>query len=146
MVYANVWNAVDAFGGGDADTVGDIFSTFYPSTPGATSMNTTIGTTFISWDPTTVYSDDFLSNLTQQQLAVLVFDIVGKIFQSYNLHLPSEYTSLFSELANNQVPANNETLGELITMLASRFLVSAVYYLVACVLFLVMALMNRAQY
>jgi hypothetical protein len=133
MLYANVWNAVDAFGGGDPGTVGDIFSTFYPSTPGATTMNTTIGTTFISWDPNTVYSDNFLNNLTSQQLAVIVFDIVGKIFESYNLHLPEEYTQLFTELANNQVPANDQTLGELITMLASRFLVSAVYFLVACV-------------
>lgn len=133
MVYANVWNAVDAFGGGDPDTVGDIFSTFYPSTTNATTMNTTIGTTFISWDPNTIYSDSFLNNLTSQQLAVIVFDVVGKIFQSYNLHLPAEYTNLFTELADNQVPVNDQTLTDLITMLASRFLVSAVYFLVACV-------------
>jgi uncharacterized protein with von Willebrand factor type A (vWA) domain len=113
--------------------VGDIFSTFYPSTAGATTMNTTIGTTFISWDPNTVYSDTFLNNLTTQQLAVIVFDVVGKIFESYNLHLPDEYTHLFTQLADNQVPVNDQTLEDLITMLASRFLVSAVYFLVACV-------------
>jgi hypothetical protein len=134
MLYANVWNAIDAFGGGDASTVGDIFTTFYPPDSGnTTSQNVTIGTTFISWNPQTVYSDTFLDNLSQQQLAVIVFDVIGKIFQSYSLHLPEDYQHLFTELSEGQAATNESTIIQLILLLASRFLVSAVYYLVACV-------------
>lgn len=134
MVYANVWNGIDAFGGGDPHTVGNIFTTFYPPvSPNATSQNVTIGNTFISWNPQQVYSETFLNGLSVQQLYVLIFDIIGKIFQSYNLHLPEEYSHLFDELANGQASTDDNTATELVLLLAGRFLVSAVYYLVACV-------------
>jgi hypothetical protein len=134
MLYANVWNAIDAFGGGDPDTVGNIFTTFYPPlSPNATSQNVTIGTTLITWDPQTVYDASFLDNLSTQQLVVMVFDVVGKIFESYNLHLTNDYEHLFEELSNGQVETNEDTVAQLIFLLAGRFLVSAVYYLVACV-------------
>ena len=134
MVYGNVWNAIDAFGGGDPLTVGNIFTTFYPPvSSNATSQNVTIGDTFISWNPQDVYSDSFLSNLSLQQFYVVVFDIIGKIFQSYNLHLPDEYSHLFDQLSNGQASTDDTTATELVIFLAGRFLVSAVYYLVACV-------------
>lgn len=134
MLYANVWNGINAFGGGDPNTVGDIFTTFYPPiSANATSQNVTIGHTFIQWDPRTVYSNTFLDNLSMQQLLVIIFDVIGKIFQSYNLHLPEDYQHLYDELSNGEVATDEATVAQLVILLASRFLVSAVYYLVACV-------------
>jgi hypothetical protein len=128
MVYSNVWNALDAFGGGDSDTVGDIFETFYPY-----QNNFTVGNTFIQWNPNDVYNATFLDSFTAQQLSVVIFDVFGKIFESYGLRLPDEYSQLFEQLADGEVPNNDETFVELVVMLLTRFVVSAVYYLVACV-------------
>jgi len=127
MIYSNVSNAMNSFGNGDLQTQVNIFDTLYPDT-----TNITIGETFISWNYTV---DDVpnLDNLTEQQSAVLVFDVLTRIFQSYNLHVPQEFTELLTELADHEVPANENTYLTLLDMLAARFYVSAIYYLVSCV-------------
>jgi len=132
MLYANVWNAVEAFGTGDPHIIGDLFQTFYPYPPNATVANFTIGNTTVTWNPQQVYNDSFLDSLSPLQGAVLFFDIFSKIFESYSLHLPETFTELFDELAHGEIPPSNDLIVELVGLLLIRFLVSAVYYLVSC--------------
>ena len=133
-MYANVWNAVDAFGGGDPTTVGNTLTALFPAGLNQTNLNFTINQTTVSWNPHQVYDPKFLGNFTNRQLWVLAFEVFIKIFESYNLHLPDEFEHKFEQLAaNTSVPVNNGTINELVLFLLERFLVSAVYYLVACV-------------
>lgn len=130
MIYANVANAVNSFGQGGEQYQADILATVYNN---ATSV--TIGNTTVGWDYNDVNNGTFLDNLTEQQLAVLVFDTCSRIFQSYNLVIPGEFTDLLNKLADGQVPPEQDVYEFLLESLAYRFYVSAVYYVVACVSF-----------
>jgi hypothetical protein len=126
MIYANVSHAMNSFGNGDRQTQFSIFESLYPNT-----TNITVGDTFISWNYTDSAAN--LQYLTEQQGSVLVFDVLRRIFQSYDLQVPAEFADLLTALADDQVPADQATYLTLLGMLAQRFYVSAVYYLVACV-------------
>jgi len=130
MIYANVANAINGFGSGGEDYQASILATVYNN---ATSL--TIGNTTVGWDYNDVNNGTFLNNLTEQQLAVLVFDACSRIFQSYNLVVPAEFTDLLDQLADGQVPPEQGVYEFLLESLAYRFYVSAVYYVVACVSF-----------
>lgn len=132
MLYANVWNAVEAFGSGDPHVIGDLFQTFYPYPPNATVGNFTVGNTTVTWNPQQVYNDTFLDSLSPIQGAVLFFEFFSKIFESYSIHLPETFEELFDELAHGQIPISQDIYEQLVGLLILRFLVSAVYYLVAC--------------
>jgi hypothetical protein len=138
LLYANTFNAINAFGTGDANTVGDIFSTFWPPNENGTDTNATlvIGHTNITWSTAGYYSETFLDQFSDQDLVVLVFNVLEKIFESYGLHLPDDYESTLEGLANGHVPSNEETYSELLLMLLDRFIVSACYYLVSSVRFI----------
>jgi len=134
MLFANVYNGLDMFINGNPSQVGTIINTFYPPTsPNQTNMTITLGHTNISWNPQFVGIDQLFGNMTELQASLLIFDVFGKIFQSYSLHLPTDYEHLFEELANGTVPVTDQSTSKLFEMLFIRFLVSAVYYLVACV-------------
>jgi hypothetical protein len=92
-----------------------------------------VGHTNVTWDQSNVYNETFLETFTPQQLAVLVFDVFGRIFLSYDLHPPDDYEDLLHKLADGVVPNNEETYIELVNMLVTRFVISAVYYQVAAV-------------
>jgi hypothetical protein len=134
MLFANIWNLVDSFGTNDPQSTGNIINTFYPAPPGATTMNTTVGNAiFVSWAVDTIYTDQFLANATDLQTTALAFDVFSKIFQSYQLHPPDDFEELFDEILHGEVPVTDQTIRDLVLMLIDRFLVSAVYFLVACV-------------
>jgi hypothetical protein len=134
MLYANVSNALNAFGSADSTVVGDTMITLYSDNPANTTMySLVIGHTNVTWDQNDVYNDTFLASFTDQQLAVLVFDVFGRIFLSYDLHPPDDYETLLHQLADGEVPNNEETYEELLGMLVTRFIISAVYYQVAAV-------------
>jgi hypothetical protein len=136
MIYANVNNAFNAVVSNDTETLGQIFTTLYPPPANSDIYNLTVGHTTITWNTSTVFDPTFLptllSNVTEQQFAVLLFDAFEKIFESYNLELPDNYTHILDDIANG-APLTNATLINLGNMLDARFLVSAVYFLVACV-------------
>jgi hypothetical protein len=133
MLFANIWNALSPISSGDARGTGEIVNLFYPAPANATTMNATIGNMVITWDVATMYTDQFLANATELQTAVLVFDIFGKVFQSYNIHLPSDFETLFDQVVHGEASPDQNTFTKLVFMLIDRFLVSAVYFLVACV-------------
>ena len=134
MLYANVSNALNAFGTGDSNVVGNTMVTLYSDNPANTTMYTlVIGHTNVTWNQNNVYNETFLDTFTPQQLAVLVFDVFGRIFLSYDLHPPDDYEDLLHKLADGVVPNNEETYLELLSMLVNRFVISAVYYQVAAV-------------
>jgi hypothetical protein len=128
MIYANVQNAVNTFGQGSEADQAAILETVYDN---ATSM--TIGDTTVGWDYADVNNGTFLGNLTEQELAVLVFDVLSRIFQSYNLHVPEDYTNTLEAVADHQITVSQDLYDYFIETLALRFYVSAVYYAVACV-------------
>jgi len=128
MIFANVQNAVNAFGQGDPYYQASILETVYD---GAT--NVTVGETTVTWNYNDLNNGTFLENLTEQQGAVLLFDTLSRIFQSYNLHVPEEFTTTLEELADHQIDASQDTFEYLLGTLALRFYVSAVYYVVASV-------------
>jgi hypothetical protein len=132
MLYANTFNAINAFGTGDSNQVGKIMSTFWPAVNG-TNQSLVVGHTNLTWNPAGYYNDTFLEQFSEQGVAVLVFNVLGKIFESYSLHLPDDYESTLEALADGQAPANEDTYTELLLILLNRFIVSAIYYLVACV-------------
>lgn len=134
MLYANIFNAINAFGTGNSNQVGDIMSTFWPALNG-TDVNQTlvVGHTNLTWNPSGYYNSTFLSQFSEKGLAVLVFNIFEKIFESYSLHLPGDYESTLEALADGDAPANNDTYTELIFMMLDRFIVSAIYFLVSSV-------------
>jgi hypothetical protein len=135
MLFANIWSVVDSVGSDDPQQTGEIVNTFYPAPPGATTMNTTVGDIFISWEVSQLYTNEFLDNATELQTTALAFDIFSKIFESYDLHPPEDFQELFDEIIHGEYPGpiTNETVTTLVLMLIDRFLVSAIYYLVACV-------------
>ena len=133
MLFANVWNAINEVANGGPKSAGDIVNTFYPAAPGATTANAKIGNIIISWNVSTLYTDQFLANATELQIAVFAFDIFSKVFASYNLHVPDTFQHLYDEVVAGQVPPSADTVQQLTLMLIYRFLVSAVYFLVACV-------------
>ena len=133
MLYANIKGAIDAFAFGDKRIVGNIIQELYPARPGAKIQTVRIGSTTLTWDPSQVYNGNFVKNMTDHQVSVLVMDIFGKIFESYNLRLPTEFQNRLDQMANGDVPDDDRTLSDLFLMLIARFHVSAIYYLVACV-------------
>ena len=134
MLYANTFNAINGLGTGDSKQVGDIMSTFWPALNG-TNRNQTlvVGHTNLTWNPTGYYNETFLDQFSEKGLAVLVFTILEKIFESYSLHLPLDYESTLEALAGGVKTANENTYTQLLLILLNRFIVSAIYYLVACV-------------
>ena len=137
LLFANVFNAVDAFGTGDATIVGNTLLSLYPPFDNGTTVSLIVGHTNVTWDTSQVYNETFLAGFTDQQLGVLVFDVFGRIFESFSLHLPNGYEELLHELGDGVVANDNTTYTQLLVMLLTRFVVSAVYYLVACVISLV---------
>jgi len=134
MLYANVSNAINAFGTGDSDVVGDTMTVLYSDNPDNSTMySLVIGHTNITWDQAAVYNETFLDSFTPQQLAVLVFDVFGRIFLSYDLHPPDDYENLLHQLADGEVANDESTYESLLIMLVARFIISAVYYVVAAV-------------
>jgi len=128
MIYANVQNALNTFGQGDVNDIVSILETVYNGAENVTVANTTV-----TWNYNDLQNGTFLHNLTDQQSAVLLFDVVQRIFMSYNLHVPHEYTDLLEHVADGSVPPTQDVEEALLTVLAFRFYVSAVYYVVACV-------------
>lgn len=134
MLYANVFNAINAFGTADSDIVGDTMVVLYSdNTTNSSIYSLVIGHTNITWNQNAVYNDNFLDSFTPQQLAVLVFDVFGRIFLSYDLHPPDDYESLLHQLADGEVANDENTYLSLLSMLVTRFVISAVYYQVAAV-------------
>lgn len=134
MLFANTWTAVNSFGSGNSDVVGDLFNQFYPpNSDNQTVQYLVVGHTNITWDPRQVYNESFFDSFSPDESIYLIFDVFGKIFESYSLHLPQEYEDLYHQLVDGQVPNDENTYQELILILIERFLVSAIYYQVACV-------------
>jgi hypothetical protein len=135
MLYANVSNAINAFGTGDSNVVGDTMTVLYDPGTNGSYYSLVIGHTNITWDTTQVYNETFLDQFNSEQLAVLVFDAFGRIFLSYGLHPPDDYENLLHGLADGTVPNNETTYQNLVVMLVTRFVISAIYFQVACVHF-----------
>jgi hypothetical protein len=134
MLFANVNNALNAFANSpDAQQIGDIINTFWPPQPNQTINGFVIGETNVTWDVNQVYNLTYLQDFDPHEFTVLLFEIFSKIFQSYDLEPPDNYEHTLESLANGDLPMDNSTYQYLYLILINRFLVSAVYYLVACV-------------
>jgi hypothetical protein len=133
MLFANVYNALEAFSNADAETIGTIINTFWPANENQTVQWFAVGDTNVTWNPQQMYNETYIDNFDPHQFAVLVFAVFGKIFLSYDLHPPNDYENLLEELADSTQPNDNTTYQHLFLILIDRFLVSAIYYLVACV-------------
>jgi len=134
MLFANVINALNSFGNHpDAETIGNMINTFWPPEANQTTNGFVIGDTNITWNVNQVYNATYLENFDSDDFKVLIFEIFGKIFQSYDLEPPADYEHTLESLANGDLPMDNTTYEYLFLILITQFLVSAVYYLVACV-------------
>src|SRR5271154_628785 len=132
MLFANVWNPIDSLGT-NPQTTGDIVNTFYPAPPGAPNTSVTLGDVVVSWEVSTLFTNQFLHNSTILQATVLSFNLFQKIFSSYSLQTPSEFNSLYQGIIMKQTPVTEDTISKLILILIYRFILSAQYYFIACV-------------
>jgi hypothetical protein len=135
MLFANVYNAFDAFYNGDVQTVGNILNTIYGANSSIQDGNTTI-----PWNAdqitNTTYLNNFLNTLSNQSLTVLGYDVLGKILGSYGLLSPSDssqYQMLLNMLGDEQPADDGETMPGLDSILFDRFIISAMAYIVSCV-------------
>ena len=135
MLFTNVFNAIEAFVTANIKTIGDILATLYESQSNSTEVVLPIDNMNITLDVLTqLYNSTFWSQLSDQNITILACNVFGKIFDSYGLSLPPEYGELVNGLENGTYSYDNGTLAELGGLLFGRFTLSAVSYLVSCVI------------
>jgi hypothetical protein len=145
LLFANIYHAIsdviDEISNGSIQTVGSILITLYEQ-PNSTELvlpignnnNITLDTTQIS---NTTYLNTTLNQLSDQQAVFVIFDILGKVFESYSLSTPQAFHTVLDGMMDGRFSDNDETYKTLFEILGSRFSYSTLSYLVSCVISIV---------
>jgi hypothetical protein len=144
LLFANIYHAIndviDEISNGSIQKVGSLLVTLYKQ-PNSTEVVIPIGNNSITLNSTqisnTTYLNTTLNQLPDQQAVFLVFDIFGKVFESYSISTPSAFHNLLDRVLDGQVSDDEGTYETLFEILGSRFSYSTLSYLVSCVISIV---------
>lgn len=139
MLFANIYNAILTFENDDIQGAGNILNTLYPN------ATDTVNNVTISWNPAQITNATYFNTTFAEQFqdldiySAFLLDALGKIFESYGIDPPADYSSLVSQVEklSNQTVSDLQVqnfVAKVVTDLFYQFLISAVAYLAACVI------------
>jgi len=97
-------------------------------------MSVTLGEVVVTREVANLFTDHLLQNATVLQATALAFNLFQKIFTSYSLSTPSQFDDLCQQIITKQTPVTQDTISKLVLILIDRFILSAQYYFIACVI------------